>query len=185
MKNLILFIYSILQAYSIYSQQPSDKTNKYWIDAGIGNYSNFHNSGGLNWNTSINFMQNRISLKIRYLNHEELNILGPSPAERFNSVGFLIGKSILAKYGHCSFVGGIGIVSGTKRGNLLYTNSTLIGDGRHYERNSFTSISIPLEVDLQYSPFKYVGIGTSLYCDLNLKNPMWGFLFKIALGKLR
>jgi hypothetical protein len=185
MKKLIILVLILIQVQIMYGQQPLAETSKYWIDAGIGNYSNFHNSGGLNWNTSVNYMQNKISYKIRYLYNEEFDIFGPSPAERFKSGGILIGKSILANYGHCSFLGGIGMVSGTKRGNLLYTNSTLIGDGRHYERNSFTAISIPLEVDLQYSPFKYFGIGTSLYCDLNLEYPMWGFLFKIALGKLK
>jgi hypothetical protein len=186
MKKLIILVLILIQVHIIVGQQPHVENSKCWIDAGIGNYSNFHNSGGLNWNTSLNFMQNKISYKIRYLNNEEFNIYGPSPTEKFKSGGFLIGKSILANYGHCSFLCGIGIVSGVKRGKLLNRDpNTIIGDGRQYERTSFTNVSIPLEVDLQYSPFKYFGIGTSLYCDLNLKSPMCGFLFKIALGKLR
>jgi hypothetical protein len=186
MKKLIILVLILIQVQIMYGQQPLAETSKYWIDAGIGNYTNFHNFGGLNWNMSINYMQNKISYKIRYLNNEEFNIYGPSPIERFKSGGILIGKSILANYGHCSFLGGIGIVNGVKRGKLLNTDpNTIIGDGRQYERFGFTAISIPLEIDLQYSPFKYVGIGTSFYCDLNLKSPMCGFLFKIALGKLK
>jgi len=34
-------------------------------------------------------------------------------------------------------------------------------------------------------PIKYLGVGVSLFGDLNLKRPMYGFVFKFGLGKLR
>jgi len=187
MKKLIILIYIIIQVHNVFGQQPADKSIKYWFDIGIGNYITTNNSGGLNWNASINLINKKSMVyKIRYLNLEEFNLYGPSPSEKYTSGGIMIGKVYFAKYGHCAFLCGIGETGGIKRGKFIYENiNILFGDGRNYESVSFSTVSIPLEVDLQYKPIKYIGIGTSFFCDLNLERPMCGFLFKIGLGRLR
>ena len=186
MKKIFIFLYIIIQSYIMYGQQPDDKNIKYWFDAGIGNYI-CKSSGGVNWNTSINLI-NKESLffKARYLNLQEFSLEGPNPSEYFSSGGIMIGKVFLKKYGHCAFLCGIGETGGMKRGKFFYEiPNTIIGDGRLYEKVYFNAISIPLEIELQYKPIKYLGIGISFFGDLNLKRPMCGFLFKIGLGKLR
>ena len=194
MKKLFIFLYIIIQSYIMYGQQPDDKTMKYWFDAGVGSYI-CKSSGGVNWNTSINFINKKsLFFKARYLNLQEFSLEGPNPSEYFSSGGIMIGKVFLKKYGHCAFLCGIGETGGMKRGKFFYESSDttnniidIMGDlrVRHYEKNYFNSISIPLEVELQFKPIKYVGIGISFFGDLNLKRPMCGFLFKIGLGKLR
>jgi hypothetical protein len=87
------------------------------------------------------------------------------------------------------FSGGLGITGGIKRGDLLYTEPSTgwfnIADGRRFEKDQFISPSIPLEIDLLFKPIKFLGVGFSLFGDLNFNRPMYGVALKLGIGQLR
>lgn len=195
MKKLPLFVIALfccLQAN--YAQTIDLKTARYWADAGIGTYSS-SSSAGFSLNLGLNFGFKNNVFRARFLTMEELNILGPSPTERFTSAGLLVGKTFSRKFFQAQVSGGLGVSTGIMRGRLISDPQTTSGgmgwpsmslsDGRVFETKSFLALSIPVEVEMLLKPIKYAGLGMSLFGDLNLKRPLIGMSFKLALGKLR
>ncbi len=165
------------------------KNDKYWIDAGFGNYYSTDNTEGISWNLAVNLINNNTLYKIRFLNHQEFKLFGPDPLEDFYNLGMMMGKGFSGKYHEIQVSGGLGITGGVNRGKLLYVEPSQgwfnISNPNHYEKEKFITPSIPLEIDLIIKPIKFLGAGATLFGDLNYKKPMYGFLIKFALGKLR
>ena len=179
-----LFIFSI----NCFCQIIDIKRDKYWIDGGFGNYYSTGKTDGFTRNLCVNMIIDSTIYKIRLNNYQEFQLWGIDPVEQFNSLGILIGKGYSSKYIQLYFSAGFGIIDGVKRGKLLYTDigqSWFSFNADHYEKDRFSTLSIPIEVDLLLKPIKYVGVGVSFYCDLNYKRPMYGIIFKFAIGKLR
>jgi len=180
-----LFILSISGS----SQIIDFKNDKYWIDAGLGNYYSTSNTDGFTWNLGFNLIHDSKLYKVRFLNNKEFQLFSPDPLEEFNSVGILIGKGFSGKYIQIQFSGGLGVTSGLKRGKLLYTDPSKgwfdISNLNHYDKDRYITPSIPLEIDLLVKPIKFLGLGITLFGDLNYKRPMYGLIFKFGLGKLR
>ena len=162
---------------------------KYWIDVGSGGYYSIDNIEGFSWSLGVNLIADSTLYRLRFLNQREFKIPAPDPLEESYSVGMMIGKALTGKYIQIEFSGGLGITGGIKRGRLLYTSPPSgwiwVGDPGHYEKDEFMSPSIPLEIDLLIKPIKYLGVGFSLFADLNLKSSTYGLMFKLGLGKLR
>jgi len=184
---ILIGLTSLLQ--TGFSQIVDFKKDQYWIDAGFGSYYSTDQTDGFTWNLGVNLISDNTLYKLRFLNQQEFKIFGPGPLEESYSVGMMIGKGFKGKYIQILFSGGLGITGGIKRGKLLYTEPSSgwfdIGDPRHFEKERFISPSIPLEIDLLIKPIKYLGAGVTLFGDLNLKRPMYGFVLKFGLGKMR
>jgi len=190
MKRIGILIIGFICLFQVgYTQVIDLEKDKYWIDAGFGSYYSTEHTDGFTWNFGVNLIFDSTLYKLRFLNQQEFDLFGPDPLEEFYSVGMMIGKGFAGKFVQIQFSGGLGITGGIKRGELLYTEPSSgwfdIGDPRHFERDRFISPSIPLEIDILIMPIKYLGVGVSLFGDLNLKRPMYGFVFKFGLGKLR
>jgi hypothetical protein len=190
MKQSIIFLAGLIfYTLSGYSQIIDFKNDKYWIDAGVGGYYSTDLTDGLAWNLSVNMINDSTLYKVRFLNLQEFQLFGPDPLEEFYSVGMMVGKGFSGKYIQVFFSGGLGVTGGIKRGKLIYTEPgqgwfDLSGPG-HYEKERFILPSIPLEIDMLIKPIKNLGAGITLFGDLNWARPMYGFIFKFAIGKLR
>ena len=140
-------------------------------------------------NLGFNKVTDSTLYKLRFSTQQEMQIkfLGPNayPYEEFYSVGMLFGRGFTGKYGQIYFSGGFGITGGVKRGRSLYSTPKFIGGSTTYEEVKFISPSIPIEIEVLPIPRKYNGVGFALYGDLNLERPMFGFVVKIRLVKLR
>lgn len=186
-KFIIIFGLSIFSIQS-YSQIVDFSKDKFWIDLGMGNYRSFEKSDGFTGYISANLYKDSVLYKIRYQGYEEFNPFGPHPLEEFYDIGVMLGKGFSGKYAQILFSCGLGVTGGAVRGKLLYTEPSgdfNIYDPRHFDSDRFIAPSIPLEVDVLFKPIKYLGAGVCLYGNLNLKQPMYGFVIKVAIGKLR
>jgi len=188
MKKICIVIGLAICSLNCFSQIIDLKNDKLWIDLGIGSYYAFEESDGFSDYISVNLYKDSVLYKIRFLNYDEFNLFGPSPSEEFYDIGMMIGKGFSGKYAQILFSGGLGVTGGIKRGKLLYTEPSgdfSIDDPRHFDSDRFITPSIPLEIDVLFKPIKYLGAGVSLFGNLNLKQPMYGFAIKFSIGKMR
>ncbi|MDD2565086.1 MAG: hypothetical protein PHU27_12805 [Salinivirgaceae bacterium] len=165
------------------------ESGKFWFDIGIGNYYTTDSDyEGFSSNVSFNMLNKSLLYKIRYMIHDELVIFNVTPSEKYQEVGMLIGTGYSVKWFQCFVSGGIGLISGTQRGDILYTTPSdwfSLGGTNYYEMDKFITPSIPIELELTLKPIKYMGVGFSLYGNLNLKQSLYGFTIKLGIGKMR
>ncbi|MDY0198735.1 MAG: hypothetical protein RBR68_13065 [Tenuifilaceae bacterium] len=179
MRKKIFFVIGLLFLGLIgHSQTTNSENNKYWVDAGVGSFGTINNDiTGLTLNLGFNLIHNDTQYKLKTLFNGQFVIDGL--AEQYYSVGALFGKGFSWKYFQITPSVGLGVTGGLVRGDLLYTPSY------HYEKDYFVSPSIPLEIDLMLKPLKFLGIGASVWADLNLKRSMYGVTLKLGVGKFR
>jgi len=158
---------------------------QYWINGGLGVCS-----AGLSSGISFSHQTGKQLITVRSTYNEELNIFGPSPAERVWDVGVMYGRSAKSKYGFVSVSAGLGLVGGVKRGTYLGNN---LDDGYgwfvikidRYEKDNFVTLGFPAEIQAFWTPFSKLGIGITLYGNFNPEKSFAGLMLCIQIGNLR
>lgn len=167
------------QGFSSYEQPENHR----WLSSGIG-------FGSRGIAVGIGYMhQRRISaFSLRYI--EQFFFSFSEPDERDRELGVLYGihlKSVL------TLSAGLSISWGVRRGDA---SSATNG----YERRTYGTIGIPLEIQLAQPLFKktetdvssvqvgsggvQVGLGFTVFANINSQGPFYGFLINLLLGKL-
>jgi hypothetical protein len=172
---IVLLIFYSAEAFT----QVNGRADSYWFDGSLGG-----DNLGINGGVSINYMHKSTVFRLRYLGSEEFQIFGPSPSETVNDVGILFGKTYTKKYIQLVASGGMGFITGIKRGNYLYSEGGLFGTG-YYQRERVYGMGIPVELEFQVRPFRYAGLGMGVFGDLNTYRSLYGVQFKLLFGKLR
>ncbi len=167
------------------SQNKTSNFSNNWINAGIGVCS-FGLSSGANF--SHQFGKKLITIRATY--NEELNIFGPSPSEQAWDAGVMYGGIAKSKYGFASISAGLGLVCGVKRGRYIDDNRDdsygwFFIKIDQYEKIDFLTLGIPTEIQAFWTPFSKLGIGVTLYGNLNPEKPFAGLLVSIQIGDLR
>jgi len=188
---LILLIPSCLISQGVKNDAKPDSQNKInnsahnWINAGIGVCS-----FGLSSGASFSHQFGKKQITVRATCNAEFNLFGPTPNEEAWDVGVMYGRSAKSSYGVVSISAGLGLVGGVKRGSYLRSNFqsgygwfTIVRD--EYEKNEFLTIGIPAEIQAYWTPFSKLGIGLTLYGNLNPEKPFAGLLVSIQIGDLR
>ncbi|HBS87790.1 MAG: hypothetical protein A2W91_11255 [Bacteroidetes bacterium GWF2_38_335] len=187
MKNILpFFLFLVLFQTTCLSQKFDFKKDKYWLNFGAGNYCSVYSTGGIEWNADVNIVLDSTLYKIKYFQTLKFDLFGPLPHERTYNVEFMAGKGFSGKFAQVYFCAGLGIVYGIIRGKLLYVDPFpgFFEDPKHYERKTFVSPSIPVEIDITLKPVMVLGITGTLYGNLNFKRPMCGVGLKIGIGNL-
>ena len=184
MKNKALFIILFISITTC-GQVIDFKNDKYWIESGIGIAQTTSSSkdADIAAEFAFNLIKGKSILKTRILAVSEFNILAGGNESSIN-IGALIGKHHSTKFFKASYLAGLGITTGQERGKKIGTTGGWLSFNR-YEMNNFTSISIPIEVNLVLKPMKFIGIGLTLFGDINAKRSSYGLLLKLEVGKLR
>jgi hypothetical protein len=173
---LIFFIALPFGNTSIYAQEYSSNTDGryFWADAGIGGAwvhggigsqvdpSGFSVGFGLNYQNGNDLFSFRITGTVE----PRLILWGNQKAESISEYGVLYGRVAKASYGAASVSAGISIVSESP-----YT--------------SFTTVGLPLEAQLIWTPTKVFGIGFKGFTNLNSQKSFAGLLFCLQFGMLR
>jgi hypothetical protein len=160
----------------IYAQESSsnDDGRYCWADAGIGgawvhggigspaDKSGFSVGFDLYYQNGYDLFSFRITGTVE----PRLILWGNQKAESISEYGVLYGRVAKASYGAASVSAGISIVSESP-----YT--------------SFTTVGIPFEGQLIWTPTSVFGIGFKGFANLNPRKSFGGLLFCIELGILR
>jgi hypothetical protein len=174
-KRLALICLIALTVFSVnsYSQDTSGSVEEshYWLNMGFG-ISTVDMSGGAGFSCQTG----KRLISIRYTHNEDFAFLEPVK-ESVWDVGVLYGIIRKSNYGLISASAGISIVGGYDRGERIdFTDS--------YEKKNFLTFGVPLEVQLFFTPFDYVGVGINGFANLNPKKTFTGVLLCLQIGKL-
>ncbi len=187
MKNAKLVVILVLLSVTSYSQSAFVAEDTYWIEGrgGLTLLQADYISAG----ASMNYIKDGRLYKVSFVNNSELDLFGPSPVQRVNNFGVMVGSISSGKHFHIQYSGGIGLSWGRLRGKHLYTEPGQgwfdLADRRVFEIDNFYTPSIPLEVEVYFKPIAYFGIGCGVFVDLNMKKPMAGVTLKAGAGKFR
>lgn len=189
--TFMLLIPSCLMSQDVQSDTTPVSKNKTsnsvnnWINAGIGGCS-----VGLSSGANFSHQSGKKIISVRATYNEELNIFGPTPSEQAWDVGVMYGGIAKSKYGFASISAGLGLVGGVKRGRYLgYNRDDSCGwffiRIDQYEKIDFLTFGIPAEIQAFWTPFSKLGIGVTVYGNLNPEKPFAGLLVSIQVGDLR
>lgn len=165
---------------------------KYWIETGLGGYSEFGGSEGFTIHLAVNSIHEQQACffwgyrlyKIRILgNHEWPSTDGDRPFEIYYNLGLLFGKGISWTHAQGYFSGGVGFTTGIKRGEFL--NVEPLDQRNYFKLDRFISISVPMEIEFVLKPEKFACVGIMFFLDINSVRPGFGFVYKIGAGNLR
>lgn len=154
----------------------------YWFNGGIGS-----SSAGLSAGISFSHLNGKHLFTVRSTFNEELVIFGPTPAENAWDFGCMYGRVAKSNSGFASIAAGFGLVGGVRRGRYLgyeVNGSSWFGTSR-YVADDFFTLGIPAELQAFWTPFSKLGIGITLYGNLNLERSFAGMLISLQIGNLR
>jgi hypothetical protein len=162
--------------------------HSYWTNIGIGpSKFKFGTEGDNNTpslGTGISLCYYSVGkglLSLHFIYNREINILGPTPAETVWDAGLLYGGALTGIHVFASFSGGISLVSGRKRGDLIH--SYLFGGD--YEKVTYTKIGLPIEGQLFWILNSWMGLGISGVANINSGKSFVGALFSVRIDILK
>jgi hypothetical protein len=133
---------------------------------------------GLTSEKSLSFYYNENLFTIRYLKADPFVIgLGDiydEPELTMREIGILYGRSQRKRYMVLSLSGGISIINGVIRGKQLSEHK--------FEQINIAELSIPLEAEMRLEIANTVGIGFSVFANLNTKRAFLGGMLKLSIG---
>lgn len=167
------------------NQTDNLNNEKYWVDAGLGFFISTKDASGLSLNLGANVIQKNILGRLKISYYSAMNLGSSAPLEKYHSIGILVGKAFTSQNISIQLSGGLGITRLKLRSQWQEGSNE---DGTYVsqlsKKETIFSPSIPLEVVFMVKPLKYMGMGVSLFADLNIKRPMCGVIFKIDIGRI-
>ncbi|MDY0201178.1 MAG: hypothetical protein WC951_00660 [Bacteroidales bacterium] len=169
------------------NQEQTNNLNKeqYWVDAGLGFFVSTKDAAGLSLNLGANVIYKNIYAKLKTSYYSAMSLGSNAPLEKYFSAGILVGKVFFDENISIQLSGGLGI---TRLNLLSHWQDIQSEDGTYVSQLSEQEIiftpSIPLEVNFMVKPLKSVGMGFSVFADLNIKRPMCGVTLKLAFGRM-
>jgi hypothetical protein len=151
-----------------------------WLNLGVGTISSM-TSGGIS--ASIRTGSNLFTL--RYVGGSQRSthpfMGGTITPESISDLGLLYGLIKKGRFGYASISGGISRASGVQREKYLGSTSGVA----NYEEVSFSNAGFPIEGQLFFTPFSFLGIGLTGLADFNTQRSFGGVLFCLQFGALR
>lgn len=195
MKKLIVLISFFVIVNTVFAQTETiDPNNKdlWWINIGFGKGGMFggdldnaknseHDVNNLSLLASSSFYSPQIGfpITVRTAASAEQVMMFTSDIEYIYDYGVLIGQMHKTRWGRIVYSAGISTV----KGMYIYgfedaSNETI------WKYKSYETIGMPLQVELIFTPIKYIGVGITGYGNLNLKRSFWGAAVCFQFGVL-
>ena len=144
-----------VQKDSIKTNAAGKEYNLFWYDVGGGLWLD-QNEYTQCHSFSYQFHKNYF-VSLQYLIHRE---------DRIYELSVLFGFRTFARFGSASLSAGMGSFKG------------------HYANKDFFTIGFPINVKVFFTPLKFIGIGLSLYGNINPKRSYSGLSINLQIGKL-
>jgi len=181
MRNLVryLFLNAFLFVSTLLSQDTTTinfkvDNSSYWITAGVGNCY-----FGPTFKTNLSYSYKNNIFTLRYFVADEFRVASTEddPPIKIKEIGALYGLSQRNKMIVFALGAGVAYIKGTLRGKQ-------IGDNK-FEGIDISALGIPIEGNFRIEFCKYIGVGGTLYGNINSKQIFGGWAIEFYLGKLR
>jgi hypothetical protein len=154
-----------------------------WINIGFGECGLQKHPLIFSRGLSLNFESKNYVYSLRTTTHEEF-VMFTDPPESFNDYAVLYGITRGNSKYKFTLSGGLSFVNGVRRGNFIYETGDLLTFS-HYQKNHWYTFGIPIESQLFFCPFSFLGFGVTGFANLNPERSFAGFLFGVQIGKIR
>ncbi len=190
MKRTLSILLCLIFCYTAITSQSVDrKDDRFWGEVGVGLYNSDEGYDKYANDFCVKLLKGNTLYTFRAMGIWEPTLFGPNVSDKLSGLGLLIGTVMSDNYIHVGISGGLGYIGGVMRGKLLYTDPSTgffdITDRRHFEKVEFLTPCIPIQIDFLLKPFSFLGLGVSLFADINFKRTIKGVTFKIGLGEFR
>jgi hypothetical protein len=121
-----------------------------------------------------------------------------SPSESAWDIGFLFGRRTSSRRLYASASAGLGVTGGMRRGQDRTDQAEVeactqspfcwmaaLFSTAEYEEDPFMTVGVPFELEAGWMPFSKVGLGVSLFGNLNSGRNMLGGTVQLVLGRFR
>jgi len=147
----------------------------YWIDIGFGLAGNRdYPGGGTSYGVSYLRRGRLMSLRLMqtsYFMVRPADLQTEFTIDELSETGVMLGKAFKRRFGTVSASAGLAYVYGIRK--------------RNNERQNFSTIGVPLEIQLTFTPTPIHGIGFLLTVDMNSIEPFIGLFVYLQFGWLR
>lgn len=174
---VFLFIY-------VMSYAQSFEIKSVYGEFGLGLSSIKFNNGdlGININGSLNIQGNNSIYSIGYLHTDEFTLF-IHPSENIKMVNLTYGQVYNLSDNHFLFIykGGISYLQLIERTNQIIKSELF---ETVYISNQKTGFGLPLEFGVQSNLFKYFGVSTKVFLNVNSVKSFYGFTTNLCVGLL-
>jgi hypothetical protein len=155
-----------------------NKDENFWLYAGLGSNSISRDLSLASFGVTYRNMKSIFSIRCTgNLGTGEFTF----PQESFFDLGALYGRIKKGYWGNVSFSTGVSYLKGVYRGEYLGGN----GHNQSYKGVPYSTVGIPFEGHLLFTPFFFLGIGANVIANLNPGKSYAGFLISVQIGKVR
>lgn len=162
-----LFLFSFTNAINAQSTNSKIDDKFFWINLGLGP-STVDDGSGFNMNATYQFNRNILSLRLTFS--------GALFGKTIGDYGILYNYALTSSKVLSSFGVGVSLVSGSiSKGLFPEEEPEEIGP----------TVGLPLEAQLFWRPFRFIGIGLYGYANINPEESFAGATLSVQLGKLR
>lgn len=140
--------------------------NLFWIKAGLG-VGGSKQHDGIAFGANLSYQKDYHLFSVRSVAYIWQIGMFSSPGGGFIDAGVLYGRVAKKKYGFASLSGGLAVAKGNPNSENI------------------TTLGLPLETQLFFTPFSFLGLGITGFANINPEESFYGGLICIQIGKLR
>ena len=156
----------------------------FWLTAGRGSNTLSGETMHIAFSTQ---MKKHIFNVSFYMSEERLSnpFVSKNPDIFIHDISFQYGRRWMEHFGFISLSAGISLISGKDRGRFEQRIDFMRNRVYElYEIKNLTTIGIPVQMQLQVTPIKWLGLGVSVQGNINSKLPYAAFLLTGSVGRL-
>ena len=183
MKKILWIFYLGLILHPLAAQQGL-KADYYWLTAGRGSNTLTGETMHIAFSTQ---MKKHIFNVSFYMSEERLNnpFVSKNPDIFIHDISFQYGRRWMEHFGFIVLSSGFSLITGKDRGRFEQRVDFMRNRVYElYEIKSLTTIGIPVQMQLQITPVKWLGIGISMQGNINSKLPYAAFLITGTVGRV-
>ena len=161
-----------LSANGMAAQVPEQRSDAFWVSAGVGRAS-----VGLASGLGLSYRSGPHLVSARLLGGGPVDPFGTRTGTDVGEISIMYGRAGGGAVGVRSISAGVGLVSGEHRRR---------GGGFSPQVEEFgPTVGIPIEAQFIFSPIRFLGVGVTGFANLNAEASFAGALLSLHLGKLR
>lgn len=127
----------------------------------------------------LNLTTQKFVYSVGYNYNPELDIFLPNPHEDLYQANILFGSFFDRKSFRFEYQGGIGMIWGTHRTDLVSS-----GFVDKYDSEEFETISLPIRGSVKYIPFQFMSVGLEVLVNINPEKTFAVPMLTLNFGKI-
>lgn len=174
-----LFVLKLIMINSVYGQDR--KFSRYSISPYVGVFGTNTNNSGFHYGAELSVEKSSFIYSCNFTKMDEFSILGPSPKEYYNQIGFLIGRGVArGKKLQAHIKAGMSSTWGLRRTEEISSGIVI----SHYETEKFSTVGLLATAGFRIAPKNWIGFGFDIQGNFAPKISTGLYILSVNLGRL-